>query len=857
MDTPRISAIVPTYGAARFMAGCLDDLLAQTIAEQLEIIVVDTASPEDEGEIVRAYQQRHSNIQYIRTDVRENSTAALNRGIAAARGRFLTNANTDDRHRPDALELQCRVLEQHAEFGLVYADSLINEVENETFAGTSSRLRFDWPDYNLNTALNVCMFGPHPVWRREVHRHLGMFDPEHPIASDQDMFLRIAWHFGAVHLRETLGLFLRRPDSVSGSARRRETIEDVMKVLTKYRTQIPLRDLFPGLRDQVGRRDAEVAAWIEFGNLCALGPYTDLQMALQAYRKAQVLLEAAPQLRAAVDGILHNNMGCVLASLGREDLALQSLALAGDAVATRANQQLVRASHEQTLRPLQFQFLEFLHPVVLAARRNQGLLLDGDGGFVWSEERYLAPWDVYVGPDGVPVGEAEFADSQASKPRCTVDLPPVEAADGSRHIALVMYGWADSGGGTILPRQVAKEYARRGFRVSVFYAGVEPRPELGPYGRRSWEEDGVELLGIFNRPYTFMNLSDPLAEIDDPHIRVAFEEWLAETQPGVVHFFNLHNLGMSLVETCRQAGVPALFSSNNYWAFCPRLYLFDDNLDPCPGPAEADCASCLGNRSAPYNYAARLDAARLILGEGFDLHLAVSERVRELYLQNGADPARTRVLYQQPRSVDVLWEQLGAARQPEGRLERPLRVGYIGSVLPHKGVHLLVAALQAFAEGAVEGIVHGDVQPDYLAHLQGLDRKDRVDFRGAYSIDDMPRMLADLDVVVVPSIWEDCAPYVVAEAQAGRCPVVGADIGGIPEFYAEGQTGLSFQPGDLKSLATALGRLVFEPELLGQMQAAITAPRGFAAYIDELLAAYDEVCNTRRAGVKPAALSCR
>ncbi|MBU1863539.1 MAG: glycosyltransferase, partial [Candidatus Omnitrophica bacterium] len=97
-----ISAIVSAYKSERFMRGKLVDLLKQTIGRQLEIIVVDSHSPENEGAIVREFMKSHSNIKYIRTKSRESVYQAWNRGIQAASGMYITNANTDDRLRPDA-----------------------------------------------------------------------------------------------------------------------------------------------------------------------------------------------------------------------------------------------------------------------------------------------------------------------------------------------------------------------------------------------------------------------------------------------------------------------------------------------------------------------------------------------------------------------------------------------------------------------------------------------------------------------------------------------------------------------------------------------------------------------------------
>ena len=119
----KVSAIVSTYNSEKLIRGCLEDLLSQTLYKkgQLEIVVIDSNSQQNEGAIVKEYQQKNHDIKYIRTEQRETVYAAWNRGIAAAQGEYITNANTDDAHRKDALELLARALDAYPEADLAYA----------------------------------------------------------------------------------------------------------------------------------------------------------------------------------------------------------------------------------------------------------------------------------------------------------------------------------------------------------------------------------------------------------------------------------------------------------------------------------------------------------------------------------------------------------------------------------------------------------------------------------------------------------------------------------------------------------------------------------------------------------------
>ena len=204
-----VSAIVSAYKSERFMRGLLEDLEAQTIANRLEIVVVDSASPENERDIVREFQKkRYDNIVYIRTPVRETTHAAFSRCARAAHGKYLTLACTDDRHKPDALERMVAVLDSRPDIALVYANSHITLNENETFDNHSAVRTYRWLDFDPLQLLYGCYMGPQPMWRKALHETYGYFDGALESAGDWEFWLRLAEKETFLHIDELLGLYL-------------------------------------------------------------------------------------------------------------------------------------------------------------------------------------------------------------------------------------------------------------------------------------------------------------------------------------------------------------------------------------------------------------------------------------------------------------------------------------------------------------------------------------------------------------------------------------------------------------------------------------------------------------------------
>ena len=129
------------------MRSFLQDLVEQTLYQkgELEIVIIDSASEQNERGIVEEFQSKYSHIIYHLTPKRETIYAAWNRGIKMSQSEYITNANADDRHRSDALEIMANYLDNNSEASVLYADQLITYTPHETWSTTKATKRFNWP----------------------------------------------------------------------------------------------------------------------------------------------------------------------------------------------------------------------------------------------------------------------------------------------------------------------------------------------------------------------------------------------------------------------------------------------------------------------------------------------------------------------------------------------------------------------------------------------------------------------------------------------------------------------------------------------------------------------------------------
>ncbi|HEX6974206.1 MAG TPA: glycosyltransferase, partial [Vicinamibacterales bacterium] len=160
---------------------------------------------------------------------------------------------------------------------------------------------------------------------------------------------------------------------------------------------------------------------------------------------------------------------------------------------------------------------------------------------------------------------------------------------------------------------------------------------------------------------------------------------------------------------------------------------------------------------------------------------------------------------------------------------RPLRVGFVGTLVWHKGAHVLIEAARLL-RGSFELHLHGATGtfPDYSDRLRRDAAGLPVIFHDGFD-GDSAAVFAGLDVLVVPSLWPENSPLVIHEAFMHGVPVVGARMGGIPGLVTHDVNGLLYDAFSAPALAECLQRLLDAPGLLTQLASRVPAVKSIEA----------------------------
>ena len=143
-------------------------------------------------------------------------------------------------------------------------------------------------------------------------------------------------------------------------------------------------------------------------------------------------------------------------------------------------------------------------------------------------------------------------------------------------------------------------------------------------------------------------------------------------------------------------------------------------------------------------------------------------------------------------------------------------IGTIARLAPQKGISYFLKAASLLKEYQVSFLVVGDgpLREALEKEVEELGLNHRVIFAGQQ--DNIPEILALLDIFVLPSVTEGL-PLTILEAMAAGKPVVATRVGGVPEAILEGKTGLIVAPKDPEALAVALASLLGEKDRINRM----------------------------------------
>jgi glycosyltransferase involved in cell wall biosynthesis len=280
--------------------------------------------------------------------------------------------------------------------------------------------------------------------------------------------------------------------------------------------------------------------------------------------------------------------------------------------------------------------------------------------------------------------------------------------------------------------------------------------------------------------------------------RTKLKELLRARRPDFAHVHNIyHHISPSILGLLAEEGIPTVLTAHDLKLLCPSYTMLTGG---------AVCERCKGGRL--HNVVAhRCMKGSLALSALIYLESTV-HRLFGLYRNNLARVVLPSRFYQ------AKFQEWGWPAEKLTYIPNFIEAGqytalpdpgdyflYFGRLSPEKGVAtLLRAAALAQVKLRIAGAGPDEADLRTLAATVGA----QVEFLGVIRGEALSELVSGSRCVVLPSEWYENAPMSVLEAFAMGKPVLGADIGGIPEMVLPGETGFLFASGDVEQLAARM-----------------------------------------------------
>lgn len=390
------------------------------------------------------------------------------------------------------------------------------------------------------------------------------------------------------------------------------------------------------------------------------------------------------------------------------------------------------------------------------------------------------------------------------------------------------------GGAELIAHYQAREFTRQGHEVEVFAGTVEP---MGPrYSLHTETYDGVKVHRVV---LTAGDFDATRENFHKKEVEELFQKILQEFQPNVVHCHNLIGLTTGLLRLAKKSGCIVALTVHDHWGFCHKNIMGKEPGEICEDIFS--CQDCMSEIALENGLKLPTSLRQSYLYyqlDAVDAFISPSRYLASTYLRAGFPAARMQVVWY---GIDT--DKFGAiVKKPDPDRCRFTFIGHFGR---HKGLYVLLKALLHISEQnkfRVNLVGDGEERRNVEDFISKHGLHDCTQLRGKIDNTQIADIMAETDVLVLPSIWPENQPVSITEAMASSIPVIASDAGGIPELIVDGQSGFLFELGNSVQLAEKMVYFINNPDAIqqfGESARQRIAERSFSNQILRLLNVYD------------------
>jgi len=440
------------------------------------------------------------------------------------------------------------------------------------------------------------------------------------------------------------------------------------------------------------------------------------------------------------------------------------------------------------------------------------------------------------------------------------------------------------GGAVIYQESLAEKISGLGWETACFFGmpGNDYAVRKRPYTKIRYK-DKVKIIELYNSPNKVRHYVIPEQQCLNPRIDLLTEHILDEERPDIVHIHELQMHAASIIDIICRRGLPALKTTHNYFDICPQRDLMFQGRQPCLDFNRGErCGECLpalsmikemplinrvvwnflperlyGYLSALYKKIrykrddqkmAAQEIYRPYHGDRYayrrkffverlnrlDCVQCSSFRSAQILINQGVSRDKIKVISLSVKSIEKI------SARPLRDNHHPIVFGYAGGEHPSRGYRVLIDAFSKLDQTKAMLIIWGVADPEIS--VQGLN----MELRPRYQPEDINRVFGEIDIGIIPSVWEEIFGIIGIELLAARIPVIGSDIGGIPDWLKDGENGFLVPAGDAEALAEKMKLFIDNPELAAKLQRQIKPQKTLDEHVNEIARLYRDIIAKKR-----------
>jgi glycosyltransferase involved in cell wall biosynthesis len=388
------------------------------------------------------------------------------------------------------------------------------------------------------------------------------------------------------------------------------------------------------------------------------------------------------------------------------------------------------------------------------------------------------------------------------------------------------------GGDCIYTIELEKLLKEKGHEVAVFsmqhpsnldseYSGYFPTQV--DFNRRNLRS----LISLLVRPF------------GSREVRRKFTRLLDDFKPDIIHLNNIHSqLSPVIAMIGHKHKIPVVWTLHDYKLVCPAYLMLSDNKP---------CEACLENKWSVVRKKCIKNSLMASLVAYFEAifwnyrklnritskFISPSNFLKEKMAGGGLDSAKIEVAHNFINTSEALVHSKG-----EGSY-----YCYIGRLSPEKGIETLLEAAAGLPQYQLKVVGTGPLEEGLITKY----RNSHIQFVGYKTGAELQKLLAESRFMVIPSNWYENNPLTILESLCAGIPVIGSDIGGIPELIKPGFNGLLFEVGNVRDLQVKISHLWQNSENYKNSVIATDAINRFKpqSYYSQIIGIYDTLVNNQ------------